>query len=77
VSVGFGVSPAFGGESGQAPTYGGEPKVWWGVDGGSFSQEPPMTYLRALTLLAVMAVSACETIEGADRDIGTAGDAIA
>lgn len=36
-----------------------------------------MPYLRALTLLAVMAVSACETIEGAGRDIGTAGDAIA
>ncbi|MFM2391387.1 MAG: hypothetical protein RLZZ437_2942 [Pseudomonadota bacterium] len=36
-----------------------------------------MPHLRALALLALVALSACETIEGAGRDIGTAGDVIA
>jgi entericidin B len=36
----------------------------------------PMTYLYILPLLAVMAIAGCETIEGAGRDLGTAGDAI-
>jgi predicted small secreted protein len=35
-----------------------------------------MKYLRLLPLLALMAVAGCETIEGAGRDIGTAGDVI-
>ncbi len=35
-----------------------------------------MTYLRLLPLLGLMAVAACETIEGAGRDLNTAGDVI-
>jgi len=32
---------------------------------------------RTLALLALIALGACETIEGAGRDISTAGDVIA
>ncbi len=35
-----------------------------------------MTYLRLVPLLALMAIAACETIEGAGRDLNTAGDVI-
>ncbi len=35
-----------------------------------------MTYLRLLPLLALMTIAACETIEGAGRDLNTAGDVI-
>ena len=36
-----------------------------------------MPHLRALAGAALVAVTNFETIEGASRDIGTAGDAIA
>ena len=35
-----------------------------------------MKYLALLPMLALMALSACETVEGAGRDITTAGQAI-
>ncbi len=35
-----------------------------------------MKYLTLLPLLALMILSACETVEGAGRDITTAGEAI-
>jgi predicted small secreted protein len=35
-----------------------------------------MTYVRFLPLLALMAFAGCETIEGAGRDLNTAGDVI-
>lgn len=35
-----------------------------------------MSYVKLLPLLAMLAVTACETVEGAGRDIGSAGNAI-
>ena len=35
-----------------------------------------MKYLPILPLLALMVLSACETVEGAGRDLQTAGEAI-
>jgi entericidin B len=35
-----------------------------------------MKYLTLLPLLAIMALSACETVEGAGRDLETVGEAI-
>lgn len=32
--------------------------------------------MRTLTLLALLATAACETVEGAGRDLETAGEAI-
>lgn len=39
-------------------------------------KENPMRYLTLLPLLALMILSACETVEGAGRDLETAGEAI-
>ncbi len=36
-----------------------------------------MTRLSLLPLLALIALAACQTVEGAGRDLSTAGDAIA
>jgi hypothetical protein len=44
---------------------------------GTQSKECPTPHLRALALLALVALTAFEAIEGASRDIGTAGDVIA
>jgi entericidin B len=35
-----------------------------------------MKYLTLLPLLALLAVSACETVEGAGRDLETVGEVI-
>ena len=48
---------------------------WFGRLGGlTFGKDRPMT--RLLALFALLAVTACETIEGAGQDIETAGEAI-
>ena len=39
-------------------------------------KEHPMKYLTLVPLLAMMILSACETVQGAGRDLQTAGEAI-
>ena len=55
----------------------------WGTDrpscaliGELKNEDAPMKYVSLLPLLALMILSACETVQGAGRDLETAGEAI-
>ncbi len=53
-----------------------EPKGGWHVERRISDKEHPMKMTYILPLLALFALTACETFEGFGRDVGTAGAVI-